>query len=111
MAAFSLRRRAALSVQLLGRAFRLFRRPALHGQTGVPSRPPSASSSRAATRSFQDMVEAAKILVPGLAQIALVGDSLEREPLRGRYQQDMQQIAKALDVVNLSNLSLDQVRM
>jgi hypothetical protein len=57
------------------------------------------------------MVEAAKILVPGLAQIPLVGDSLEREPLRGRYQQDVQQIAKALDVVNLSNLSLDQVRM
>jgi signal transduction histidine kinase len=57
------------------------------------------------------MVEAAKILVPGLAQIALVGDSLEREPLRGRYQQDVQQLAKALDVVNLTNLSLDQVRM
>ena len=64
-----------------------------------------------AVRPFQDMVEAVKILVPGLAQIALVGDSLEREPLRGRYQQDVQQLAKALDVVNLSNLSLDQVRM
>ena len=72
--------------------------------------PPNATGIIAA-RPFQDMVEAAKILVPGLAQIALVGDSLEREPLRGRYRQDVQQLAKALDVVNLSNLSLDQVRM
>ena len=72
--------------------------------------PPNATGIIAA-RPFQDMVEAAKILVPGLARIALVGASLEREPLRGRYRQDVQQLAKALDVVNLSNLSLDQVRM
>ena len=72
---------------------------------------PSNTTGIIAARPFQDMVEAAKILVPGLAQIALVGDSLERQPLRGRYQQDVQQLAKALDVVNLSNLSLDQVRM
>lgn len=72
--------------------------------------PPNTTGIIAA-RPFQDMVEAAKILVPGLAQIALVGDSLKREPFRGRYQQDVQQLAKVLDVVNLSNLSLDQVRM
>ena len=72
--------------------------------------PPNTTGIIAA-RSFQDMVEAAKILVPGLAQIVLVGDSRQREPLRGRYQQDVQKLAKPLDVVNLSNLSLDQVRM
>ena len=72
--------------------------------------PPNTTGIIAA-RPFQDMVKAAKILVPGLAQIALVGDSLEREPFRGRYQQDVQQLAKALDVNDLSNLSLDQVRM
>jgi signal transduction histidine kinase len=72
--------------------------------------PPNTTGIIAA-RPFQDMVEAAKILVPGLTQIALVGDSLKREPLRGRYQQDVQQLTKAMDVVDLSNLSLDQVRM
>ncbi len=60
--------------------------------------PPNTTGIIAA-RPFQDMVKAAKILVPGLSQIALVGDSLKRQPLRGQYQQDMQQVAKEVDVV------------
>lgn len=72
---------------------------------------PPNTTGVVAARPFQDMVKAAKILVPGLAKISLVGDSLKRQPLRGHYQQGVQQVAKTLDVVDLSNFSLDQVRM
>jgi signal transduction histidine kinase len=71
--------------------------------------PPNTTGIIAA-RPFQDMVKAAKILVPGLAQIALVGDTLERQPLRGHYRQDMQQVAAGFKIVNFSSLDLDQVR-
>jgi len=63
-----------------------------------------------ATRPFQDMVKAARLLVPDLAQIALIGDLLKRQPLRGQYQQDVQQVAKELDVTNLSDLPLYEIR-
>lgn len=63
-----------------------------------------------ATRPFQDLVKAAKLMVPGLSQIALVGDSLKRQPLRGQYQQDMQQVAKEVDVIDLTDLGLFQVK-
>ena len=43
--------------------------------------PPNATGA-VASRRFQDLVKSAQYLVPNLAQIALVGDRLDHQPLR-----------------------------
>ena len=49
-------------------------------------------------RRFRDLVKAARLLVPGLTQIALVGDAIERQPYRRHYRQELQSAAKSSNI-------------
>ena len=65
--------------------------------------PPNATGA-VASRRFQDLVKSAQYLVPNLAQIALVGDRLDHQPLRRQYQIEIQQSTKNLNVIDLTGL-------
>ena len=71
---------------------------------------PSNATGMIALRRFQDLVKSAQQLVPNLARIVLVGESLERQPLRSNYQQEVQQLAKDLNVIDLTNLPIGEVK-
>jgi signal transduction histidine kinase len=61
-------------------------------------------------RTIKLMVAAARVLVPRLKGVAVVGGSLERDPYRRQYIEELQILATQLDVTNLTGLSLaDQV--
>jgi len=62
-----------------------------------------------ASRRFDDLVKSARALVPNLGQIAVVGESLERQPLRSHYQQDMRQVGKNLNIIDLTDLLFAEV--
>jgi signal transduction histidine kinase len=61
-------------------------------------------------RTIKSMVAAARVLVPGLKGVAVVGGSLERDAYRHQYIEDLPILATELEVTNLTGLSLaDQV--
>jgi signal transduction histidine kinase len=62
-----------------------------------------------ASRRFEDLVKSARALVPDLGQIAVVGEPLERQPLRSHYRQDIRQVAKDLNINNLTGLPLNEI--
>jgi signal transduction histidine kinase len=55
-------------------------------------------------------VEVARALVPGLKQIALVGDPLERQPFRRHFKEELRQATANLALIDLTGLPLAQVR-
>ena len=63
-----------------------------------------------AVRRFQDLVRSAKIVVPHLKEIVLVGEPLEHQPLRHHYRQYLQPIAKGLKVNNLTGLPIIELQ-
>jgi signal transduction histidine kinase len=75
-------------------------------QLGVPPN----TTAIVAARQFGDMVTAAQVLVPKLRTIALVGETLERQPLRDHYQADIRRVAQDLKVIDLTNLPLTEVK-
>ncbi len=70
----------------------------------MPSIVPSNATGVIQTRQFGDMIETARLVVPGLTQIVLVGGPSEGQPLRPHYQEDAQQAAKSLKVIDLTAL-------
>jgi signal transduction histidine kinase len=61
-------------------------------------------------RTIKSMVAAARVLVPDLKGVAVVGGSLERDAYRHQYVEELPIVATELDVTNLTGLSLaDQV--
>ncbi len=62
------------------------------------------------TRRFQDLLEYARLVVPKLAQLVLVGDPIERQSFREQYKEDLQQVAKSMQVTNLTGLSLTEAQ-
>ncbi len=59
---------------------------------------------------LSDLVAAARALVPNLKRIALVGDPFERQPFRKQYAQELPQFAKELEIIDLSGLSLAEIK-
>ena len=70
--------------------------------------PPNATGI-IVSRKFQDLLRAAQLLVPDLARIALVGDSVTQQPHRHRYPLGLRQAAEKFNVINLTNLPLAAV--
>ena len=61
-------------------------------------------------RTIESMVAAARVLVPGLKGVALMGGSLERDAYRHQYIEELPNLAAELEVTNLTGRSLaDQV--
>ena len=71
---------------------------------------PSNATGAVASRRFQDLIKSAQYLVPNLARIALVGDRLDHQPLRRQYQNEIQQLTKNLDVIDLTGLPVEEVK-
>ena len=71
---------------------------------------PSNSTGAIALQSFQNLVASAQYLMPDVARIALVGGSLDSEPIRRHYQNEIQQLPKGLSVINLTGLPLQDVK-
>jgi signal transduction histidine kinase len=72
----------------------------------LSSTPPNATGS-ILTRRFQDVVESARLIVPRLAQIVLIGNRLQ--PLRPYYADDQKEVAKNLKILDLSGLPFADV--
>src|SRR5215211_5094970 len=58
-------------------------------------------TGRALRFSLAKSVEAARALVPGLHQIALVGDPLERQPFRRHFKEELPLVARDLALIDL----------
>jgi signal transduction histidine kinase len=57
-----------------------------------------------------DAVASAKILVPNLKRIALVGDPFERQAVRGHFKQEIPLVAGGLEVIDLMGLPMTELR-
>jgi signal transduction histidine kinase len=57
-------------------------------------------------RSINSMVAAARVLVPDLKGVAVVGGALERDSYRPQYLQELPALATELEVINLTGLPL-----
>jgi signal transduction histidine kinase len=57
-----------------------------------------------------DMVRAARVIVPDLKRIALVGDPFERDAYRSSYKRELAVLATELDVLDFTGLSMIEIR-
>jgi signal transduction histidine kinase len=60
--------------------------------------------------SLHDMVTAARLLVPELNQVALVGDPYERQAARRAYGPQSKELASQLQVVDLTGLAVSELK-
>ena len=70
--------------------------------------PPNATGA-VASRRFQELIKSAQYLVPNLAQVALVGDRLDHQPLRTQYHDEIQQLTKNLNVIDLTGFPVEEI--
>jgi signal transduction histidine kinase len=59
---------------------------------------------------LRDAVNAAKVVVPDLKRIAIVGDPLERQTLRRHFARELRQVAKSQEIVDLTGLPMTELR-
>ena len=59
---------------------------------------------------FENVVEMAQTMVPGLKRIALVGDKLEGQPFFGHFAQEIPAFKDRIEFIDLMGLPLDEVR-
>jgi signal transduction histidine kinase len=87
--------------------------PIVFAAAGTASEIASISPANAAgtisVRRFQDMVDSARLIVPQLTQVALVGGPLDHQPFRTHYLEEAQQVDKALKIIDLTGLPFADV--
>ena len=59
---------------------------------------------------LQDMVRAARVVVPPLKQIAIVGDPLERQTFYRHFRDEIPIIAKQVQIIDLQNLPMSELK-
>ena len=59
---------------------------------------------------FENVVQMAQVLVPGLKQIALVGDKFEGQPFFGHFAQEIPAFKGKFEFIDLTGLPLETVR-
>jgi signal transduction histidine kinase len=55
---------------------------------------------------LEDMVAAARSVVPGLRRVALVGDRLEEQPVFAHFREALPAVAETLQVIDLTGMSM-----
>jgi signal transduction histidine kinase len=60
--------------------------------------------------SLSEAVRSARVLVPKLKRIALVGEPLEKQPARRHYQQEIPIFAKEYELIDLTNLPMAELK-
>jgi signal transduction histidine kinase len=87
--------------------------PIVFAAAGTASEIASISPANAAgtisVRRFQDMVDSARLIVPQLTQVVLVGGPLDHQPFRTHYLEEAQQVDKALKIIDLTGLPFADV--
>jgi signal transduction histidine kinase len=63
-----------------------------------------------AHQTFRGMMDAARVLVPGLKRVALVGDPLERDAYRQNYRQEIAAVAADVELIDLTGLAVSEVK-
>jgi signal transduction histidine kinase len=63
-----------------------------------------------AHRTLRDMVNAARLLVPGLKRVVLVGDPPERDAYRQKYSEEIATLATEVEFVDLTGLPVDSIK-
>jgi signal transduction histidine kinase len=63
-----------------------------------------------ARRHFEDLLKAARIVVPHLGRVALVGSTLEMQPYRQHYAREIPQFAGELEIIDLTGLTVEQAK-
>src|SRR5215475_10371653 len=79
-------------------------------QTGKRLSLPPGVTGTFYQRSFGSAVATARVLVPNLKRIALVGDPFERQAVRGHYKREVPLYAAEFEIIDLMGLSVDEVR-
>jgi len=59
---------------------------------------------------LQDMVKAARIVVPGLKSVAIVGDPLERQTFYRHFKEEIPAVAAHLEIIDLMNLRMEALK-
>jgi signal transduction histidine kinase len=59
---------------------------------------------------LRDMVAEARLLIPDLKQIALVGDPLERQTFYRPFKDELPKLAAKLQIIDLTGLSMTELR-
>ena len=59
---------------------------------------------------LRDMVAEARLLIPDLKQIALVGDPLERQTFYRPFKDELPKLAAKLEIIDLTGLSMTELR-
>src|SRR5215813_13479937 len=83
---------------------------AVDEQTGKPLSLPPGVTGTFYQRSFGSAVATARVLVPNLKRLALVGDPFERQTVRGHYKREVPLYAAEFEIIDLMGLSVAEVR-
>ena len=75
----------------------------------IASITPANAAGTISVRRFQDMVDSARLIVPQLTQVVLVGGPLDHQPLRTHYLEEAQQVDKTLKIIDLTGLPFADV--
>jgi ABC-type uncharacterized transport system substrate-binding protein len=79
-------------------------------ETGKRLRLPPDVTGTLYQRPFRDAVASARVLVPNLKRLALVGDPFERQAVRGHYKQEIPVDAAEFELIDLMGLSMAELR-
>jgi signal transduction histidine kinase len=71
---------------------------------------PEGVTGRTVRFKLEDMVRSARAVVPNLQQLVLVGDPFERSAYFGNFANELPELSKSLDFVNLTGLPLAEVQ-
>jgi signal transduction histidine kinase len=77
--------------------------------SSTTSNPPTNVTGIIMRRRFSSMVDAARVLVPDLNEIALVGDRLETDAYRRQYLLELPALMANLKFIDLTGLPIDDV--
>ena len=71
---------------------------------------PEGVTGRTVRFRLEDMVSSARAVVPNLQQLALAGDPFERSAYFGNFANELPELSKSLDFLNLTGLPLAEVQ-
>src|SRR5262249_56010667 len=80
------------------------------GETGKGLRVPCGVSGTVYRRPFRNVVATARVLVPNLKRLALVGDPFERQAVRSNYKQEIPIETAEFELIDLMGLSMAELR-
>ena len=79
-------------------------------ETGKRLEPSSRCNRNALSEPFRNAVTTARVLVPNLKRIALVGNSWERQAVRRHYREEIPAFAGEFEFIDLIGLPMTEIR-